>query len=167
MEMKHLSDSEVEEMLLAPATENRHHLEQCDSCKVEVQRIRRPLETLNRTVRTAAEKPEDFWQRQRMAIRERIAATQSRPIRRPARLAWAAAALIATATLVLDSAPKLEPPQARIDPDHELLIEVERILQSDGPQALEPAALLTREISQDTQPNSTFPLRKKESHHEN
>src|SRR5439155_15641041 len=30
----------------------------------------------------------------------------------------------------------------RVDPDHELLIEVERVVQIDGPAALEPAALL-------------------------
>jgi hypothetical protein len=32
------------------------------------------------------------------------------------------------------------------DPDHELLVEVERSLRRDVPLALEPAALLTREL---------------------
>ncbi len=36
-----------------------------------------------------------------------------------------------------------------MDPDHELLIEVERAVQTDGPLALEPAALLAEEMVQD------------------
>lgn len=48
-------------------------------------------------------------------------------------------------------------PHAKVDPDHELLIEVERTLQTGGPEALEPAALLAREIGQQATANGTSP----------
>jgi hypothetical protein len=47
------------------------------------------------------------------------------------------------------------------------MIQLERTLQSEVPEALEPAALLAREITQNTQPNSLSPVQKKESGHEN
>ena len=64
-------------------------------------------------------------------------------------LTWAAVAtMIAIAILMLHRAPTAEIRQARVDPDHELLIEIERAVQSDGPEALEPAALLAQEMIQ-------------------
>ena len=41
------------------------------------------------------------------------------------------------------------PPVAQIDSDHELLLEVERAIQSDTPRALEPATLMVEETDGD------------------
>jgi len=53
-----------------------------------------------------------------------------------------------------------------VDPDHELLVAVERAVYNDGPAALEPAALLADEMVQDI-PAARPPIRKKEPTHEN
>jgi hypothetical protein len=45
-------------------------------------------------------------------------------------------------------------------------MEVERIVQIDGPLALEPAALLAQEMVQDL-PARNYPIRKKEPRNEN
>ena len=63
--------------------------------------------------------------------------------------------------------PMVGPPrEAYADPDHELLIEVERMVQIDGPLALEPAALLAQEMVQEL-PARDYPIRKKEPRNEN
>ena len=54
----------------------------------------------------------------------------------------------------------------RVDPDHELLMEVERVVQTDGPLALEPAALLAEEMVQELPANNSQ-NHKKEPSHEN
>jgi hypothetical protein len=41
-----------------------------------------------------------------------------------------------------------------------LLVAVEQVMRSDGPEALEPAAYLVREISQDARSTSTSSNRK-------
>ena len=51
------------------------------------------------------------------------------------------------------------PHEAAVDPDHELLMEVERMVQIDGPLALEPAALLAQEMVQEL-PGRNYPNRK-------
>jgi hypothetical protein len=53
-----------------------------------------------------------------------------------------------------------------VDPDHELLVAVERAVHNDGPAALDPAALLAEEMVQDIAA-ARPPIRKKEPTHEN
>ena len=162
----HLSDVEVLEMLLDEALVVGDHLEQCAPCRSELQQLRRTLETLPSLVHTTSERPEAFWQLQRNAIRARI--VSPKPVRRSPSLAWAAVAVVVTlAGLLLSNSPAPTPTQAQVDPDHELLIEIERAVSNDGPEALQPAALLVQEISQNAQPISTSPVRKKETNHEN
>jgi hypothetical protein len=64
--------------------------------------------------------------------------------------------------------PLMVPPPSAVytDPDHELLLEVERMVQIDGPLALEPAGLLAAEMVQDL-PARNYPARKKEASDEN
>jgi hypothetical protein len=57
--------------------------------------------------------------------------------------------VLAVSTLFMSPQRATAPPEAQIDSDHELLVHVEQTIESGGPQALEPAALLAREISQD------------------
>jgi hypothetical protein len=93
-------------------------------------------------LRAAADRPEGFWQGQRVAIQERI---QDSERRASLRLAWAwSLALIAVAFSLLTQAPP--PVAAAYDPDHDLLVGVEQAVRRPVPKALEPARLLAQEI---------------------
>ena len=134
------------------------------------QALRPTLEALPEWARTSTERPEHFWQEQRGAVWSRIALDRHphhRMARRPLMLAWSAlAAMVLLAGLMLNRAPVVPPPQAQVDPDHELLMAVERAVHNDGPAALDPAALLAEEMVQDL-PVAHSPIRKKEPTHEN
>jgi hypothetical protein len=163
----HLNDADMAELLMAPHGLSPH-LKQCAACRTEVEGLRRAM---NGLVVAASERPAEFWQRQRSAIREQAGSAQRRLAAPLPTLAWAAAAaVIAVASLLVGVTPSPPPPSAQTDPDHELLLDVERMLQSDVPQALAPAALLAQEISrQEISQNRTNPIssvHKKEIRHE-
>lgn len=133
--------------------------------------LRSTLESLPAWARASTERSEEFWQKQRSAVWSRIASpecnTGTRMIRRPLLLASAAlAAMILLAALMLWQAPKAQPQAAQVDPDHELLLAVERAVHNDGPAALDPAALLAEEMVQDIAAVHS-PIRKKEPTHAN
>lgn len=95
-------------------------------------------------VRAEAERPPSFWLAQRAAIAGRIQGSERKA---SLRLAWAASlALIVTATSLLTQAPLPAASVAAYDPDHDLLVGVERAVRRPVPQALEPARLLAQEI---------------------
>ena len=131
------------------------------------QKLRAELAALADWAGVAAERPEHCWQRQRVQIQGQIAKHGRRFT--TGRLAWAAAlALVLVAGIMLNSASAPLQPQSQvaIDPDHDLLIAVDQAVASGGPEALEPAALLAREMAQESQPISSS-KEKKESGHEN
>ncbi|MGC2184193.1 MAG: hypothetical protein WA637_13005 [Terriglobales bacterium] len=135
------------------------------------QALRPTLEALPEWARTSSERTEEFWQRQRDVIWARISSLdrhpQGRMVRRPLVLACSVvAAMVLLAGLMLDRASLAPPPRAQVDPDHELLMAVERAVHNDGPAALDPAALLAEEMVQDL-PAAHSPIRKKEPTHEN
>ena len=164
----HLNDADMAELLMAPDSISPH-LRECAACRSEVERLRRTMDEL---AVAASERPAEFWQRQRLAIREQTAMAQRRLASPPPILAWAgAAAVIAVASLLVGVTPSPAPPSAQTDRDHELLLDVERMVQSDVPQALAPAALLAQEISQqeisqNVRTNPISPVHKKEIRHE-
>jgi hypothetical protein len=136
------------------------------------QRSLRPtLEALPEWARASAERPEQFWQEQRSNVWSRIASSESSPstrmVRRSPRLAWSiVTALVVLAGFMLDRGSLAPPHRAQMDPDHELLLAVERAVYNDGPAALDPAALLAEEMVQDIAA-ARPPIRKKEPTHEN
>lgn len=134
------------------------------------QALRPTLEALPEWARTSSERTEEFWQSQRGAVWSRISSLDRHPdrtVRRPLLLAWSVvAAMVLLAGLMLNRASYVPPPQAQVDPDHELLMAVERAVHNDGPAALDPAALLAEEMVQDL-PAAHSPIRKKEPTHEN
>ncbi len=95
-------------------------------------------------MRAAAERPEGFWMGQRRAIARGIeGAGRASSLR----LAWAGSlALMLLATGLLTQAPPPRSPVANHDPDHDLLVGVERAVRRPVPQALEPARLLALEM---------------------
>jgi len=129
---RHLADDELIDSHL---DENRQHLEAT-------------LAALADCTYAEADRPEEFWHKQRAQIRERIAQSETTSDGRTARLVPAIAlALLVIAGILLHIGPQANYPQARLDPDHELLIQVERAVHSNGPEALEPAGFLFQEIS--------------------
>lgn len=114
----------------------------------------------------ATEQGDEFWHNQRVSIWSRISAAENRSARRGPVLAWTlAAALIAMSGWLLERPVVVPQNEAYADPDHEMLMEVERMVQIDGPLALEPAALLAQEMVQDLSP-ANYPVHKKEPGHE-
>jgi hypothetical protein len=166
MEMTpHLSQAELAEFVSDPSRGLGTHLEFCDSCLQEVGRLRETVAAL----RDAGGQPEVFWRTQQAAIRARIAAVPAPRLPGLPRSVWAVAVLLIAAGLLLLSGdgtpPSVQRAAINADPDHELLLEVERVMQSNGPDSLQPAAYLVQEISQEARPSS--PIHNKESRHEN
>jgi len=161
---QHLTDEELSELLLDRSPGFNPHLATCSSCRAEQERMRRVLGELPALTHIVAKNTDAFWELQRASIWANIDSVGPRKF--PA-LAWASvAAVLVAATLLISIAPTV-PPRAQADSDHELMIQLERTLQSEVPAALEPAALLAREITQNSQLNSPSPDQKKESSHEN
>jgi hypothetical protein len=124
------------------------------------------LESLPGWGREASERDDEFWRHQRRSVWARISAAENRSARRAPVLAWAlVGAMMAVAGWLVER-PMVVPLREAYDPDHELLMEVERMVQIDGPLALEPAALLAQEMVQDM-PSRDYPNRKKEPRNEN
>jgi hypothetical protein len=111
------------------------------------------------------ERPEEFWDAQRMRIRARIESRSGRG-QGSIWLSLATAAVFVFALLLMaleaGHSPKV-PPRAAIDADQELLLSVERSLAAGTPQALEPVTLLV-----ETRPNDhKDSISDKEQSHEN
>lgn len=96
-----------------------------------------------------SERPAEFWERQQAQIEKRMTTARPRPAN-PLRFALAAAALLLCVVLVADRGSKPMPPvaqQVHTDPDHELLLTIERSLAAGTPRALQPVALVTESES--------------------
>lgn len=152
--IRHLSDDELMELAI-------------DSDR---QALRSTLESLPDWARTSTEHSEEFWQKQRQAVWSRISTPQFQAQDRlarwiPALAGLALATTVLLAGLILDRARVTPPRKAQVDPDHELLLQVERAVNNAGPAALDPAALLAEEMVQDIA--AVHPtVRKKEPTHE-
>jgi hypothetical protein len=146
---RHLSNEELSEMIFD--SDQRH--------------LRRTLDALPEWARTAADRPNAFWERQQAEIRKRIAAAPQRSSMQTV-TAWAGAfAMVLLAILLLSDSPAPRPLRAQEDPDQELLVAVEQTVQSGVPQALEPAAMLAEEIN-NSQPISRSRRVSKENQNE-
>ena len=156
----HLSEVELAEFISDPSRGLGTHLAHCDACLYEVARMRETVAGL----RGLSSEPDEHWIRQRMAIRSVITAAPRRPVWRFPRLAWAGAMAVIVLAGLLVGGGSVPPPVVGTersadlsanDPDHELLLAVEHVMQSSGPEALEPAAYLVREINRNAQPHAT------------
>jgi len=125
------------------------------------------LEKLPENASTMTEQPEEFWQRQRIAIWGRISDLERRSISRWPLFAAAAGILIVAFFVAFSGHRPVVTPQAKVDSDHELLLNVEQTMQSDGPDALQPAALLAQEMEQYGFSNSDMKVNFKETSNEN
>jgi hypothetical protein len=166
MEMTpHLSEAKLAEFISDPSLGLGTHLEICDSCLNEVAQLREATGGM----KIVTDRPLEFWDRQRTAIRIQIAAIPPQAESRIRRLAWAPAlAVLVLAGLLLSGGSPPPPIETRVsvDPDHELLLSVEHAMRSNGPEALQPATYLVQEIKQETRSNRNS-IRNQETNHEN
>jgi hypothetical protein len=145
----HLTEEQIFESLLgAKDAAALEHLAACPACSGELERLRWTTGTLRHSAHSQAERPEDFWTRQRSSAASRITRHAGRP------LAWTAAIAAAVLAAMLIQEPRPVPPAPPApDPDQVLLVSVERAVHRQVPQALAPAALLTQEISRNVKPS--------------
>jgi len=144
----HLNDEQWAAVTLNEGDEAAaEHLAKCPACQLEVESIVASLCMARAQSRRALEQPEDFWRHQRESIRARLGSRRLTPPWK--RWVW----VTATITLIVLASALVSrnnmPPTglARTDPDDALLLSVQRSIQTDVPQALRPAALLTVEMS--------------------
>ena len=144
----HLTDEQLAERLISPENTGgaAAHPGACADCRDEEERLQGLLARYSEAARAASARPEAFWQWQQAAIAARLTGGT-----RPWRLVWATAtALVVFAAVLLIVRTPAPLPVVAADPDDVLLVDVERSVRREVPQALEPAALLAAEVSQNT-----------------
>ena len=126
------------------------HLEACGACRGEAERAGAALAGFAQGARAEADRPEAFWTWQRGTILARLAHGTVRT----RRLAWASVtALLILAALAMNQGAPVGDATAAYDPDHALLVDVERTMRREVPAALQPAALLAAEMDQAARKN--------------
>jgi predicted anti-sigma-YlaC factor YlaD len=141
----HLTDEQVAAAALSDADAVvQRHLAECDDCQREVDGLGEALAGYAQASRAEAARPERFWTRLQADRHERrrLAGMRSWGV-------WSAAAAagLALAALMGTSRPTSKAPTVAADPDHELLLSVERSLRRDVPSALEPVQLLVADMN--------------------
>ena len=144
----HLNPEELADAtldLLEP--ERASHLQECVECRTRTDGYRAPLEQWRDDARVAAVQPDSFWARQRAVISVRL---HERSFDRGIRFVWAGA----VAALVLAAALSWSPtttapvtPQVSEAQDEQLLENMQIALERESPLALQPAEVLTKEMS--------------------
>jgi len=151
-------DPLVERVLVSFDLAAEHHVAHCEPCQAEREKLEEALRQFGAANREYAMRPESFWEQQAARIRANRHRSQSRA-RSVAVLAPALGALLFAGILLVHRAPQVKPeaqalPTVQTDSDHELLLAVERAVESDTPQALAPVTLIV------DQSDGSFPLQK-------
>lgn len=137
--------------------------------------LRRHISDLPEFARTSTERGESFWRQQRMSITTKIVAQKKVGFFGLMPLFAGVAAVIALAFMMLSSSNHrpssvvhVQVPATTTDHnDRDLLLQVEESTESNGPEALQPAALLADEISQNNTGSATTGQIKEKSTNEN
>lgn len=128
---------------------NNPILPQSDNEKLEqgIEELEGVLHKFRDSVRVEADRPDFFWIRQRNAIMETLDKPESPNHRRA--LLWAPAAIAVLLCLFFFAESRKAPtPDLAAGYDQDLLIEVERALNRNHPDALTPALLIIQEMEQ-------------------
>jgi len=145
---KHLSEPEIAEIISAGSSFAGSHAEQCTQCRSEIENFEENLSNLRHWARSISSMPEEFWAAQRIRTVSSLRTTTEPAGPVFPRIAWPAlAALAALATFMLARTPSLPNEETQAATDHDLLVQVERVLESGGPAALAPTSILLQEIS--------------------
>jgi hypothetical protein len=142
---EHLSDQEFCKTISGESGESgQHHLGRCAACRAGRDELLTGIEQYREWIASEVGRPDSFWLGQQRAVAETIGRrSAARPF-----LIWVLASLACVAVLSLALVMVREPrvPAAAVDPDHELLLDIERALRRDVPEALAPAEILIEEI---------------------
>ena len=134
--------------------------------------LRRRIGDLPGFAQASTERAESFWRQQRMSITSKIAAQKKVSIFAFLPAFAGVVAVIILAFMMMSSSHHRSAPIVRVQvqsapTDHDLLLQVEESTKSDGPEALQPAALLADEISQNTAGSATAGHVKEKTTNEN
>jgi hypothetical protein len=159
----------VERALVGFDLAAEHHLANCEPCQSERERVEDALRNFGAANRQYANRPESFWEQQAARIR---AARGERTQRSRVALALAPglAVLLLLGFALVNRGPSTRTIAVAVVPvqsdtsDHELLLEVERAVQSDTPLSLEPATLMVEESDNNLPVHSTNPSKEPRSH---
>jgi hypothetical protein len=130
--------------------------------------LRSALDAWHESVKSQADRPEWFWARQRTRILSNI----REPRGFSSKFAWAGLAAVVAVAISLFAPvekPKQLPPQPVAQnpiSDHDLMLAIERSMNSGVPSSLAPASLLADEMNQAYQQQSRA-QKGKEKHYEN
>jgi hypothetical protein len=159
----------VERALVGFDLAAEHHLANCAPCQSEREQVADALRNFGAAKRQYANRPESFWEQQAARIR---AARSERLQRSGVALALAPglAVLLLVGIALVRHEPSPRPVTVAVFPgqsdasDHELLLEVERAVESDTPFSLEPATLMVEESDNRVPVNSTNSSKEPRSH---
>ena len=144
----HLNQDEFADATLGLLEADRvAHLEGCTECRTRTAGFRAPLEQWRDDSRLSAVQPDTFWARQRAIINVRL---HERSFDRGLRFVWAGAvaAIILAAALSWSPADKPVTPAKTTDAQDEQLLEnMQAELERETPAALQPAEVLTNEMT--------------------
>jgi hypothetical protein len=123
------------------------HLDGCAECRTRTAGYRAPLEHWRDDARVAAVQPDTFWSRQRAVISVRL---HERSFDRGIRFVWAGAVAALVLAAALSWSPTTKPPispQVSEAQDEQLLENMQVALEREAPMALQPAEVLTKEMT--------------------
>ncbi len=104
------------------------------------------LEAFRDSARSAAERPDAFWETQRSAVSAALRKSRTTAWRRPA-LVWVpVAAVVMLCLFLFVENGKAPTPDFAAGSDQDLLIDVQRAVDREYPSAFDPASLITQEI---------------------
>lgn len=144
---QHSSEDAISAYLAGIAErEDADHVAGCLDCYARVERARIEMEQLRNAAQKLASRPEQFWNRQRAAIMDRLPDARPRFDRRWLWAPGAALAAMAVVLVVLLWPAQVRQPLQRPQEinDDVLLSEIQSELARPVPRALEPVTLLVR-----------------------
>jgi hypothetical protein len=146
-----------------------YHLANCAPCQTERERMEAALREFGAANREYAGRTEAFWEQQAGRIRmARNHRTQKSSLALTLVPGLAVLLLLAFALVnrgALNEGPRAHsaPTTAQTDSDQELLVEIERVVQSQTPHSLEPAALMVERDDSDGPRSSTNSIKEPRS----
>jgi len=148
----HLNPEEMADATLGLLEADRvAHLEGCAECRTRTAGFRAPLEQWRDDARVAAVQPDTFWSRQRSVISVRL---HERSFDRGIRFVWAGAVAALVLAAVMSWSPSTNPAEPtsaqKEQQDEQLLENMQVALEREAPMALEPAEVLTKEMTRTT-----------------
>jgi anti-sigma factor RsiW len=145
----HLNQNEIADATLGLLeSERAAHLETCTECRTRTDGYRAPLEQWRDDARLAAVQPDAYWARQRAMISVR---RHERSFDRGLRFVWVGAVAALIVAAMLSWSPGTAVPKTTAttqeQQDEMLLDDVQVALERETPAALQPAEVLTQEMT--------------------